>query len=305
MLLSLVLTFALAAAPRPTVLSSTATEHNKKALMFYDNGQLAPAFEEFHAAYASMPDARADRAGRESLLGSMRATLLEMHATSGETAPLCRLAMVLQAHIDALASAYPESPDMLEIRSARARHHEVTAQLAALSPGACATPPPSPPPPSPSPPPASEPIATPIPAPVVTPGGAPSPRSADPIPPRHLRIAGGVTLGLGVVLLGVMTDGIVREARHETAVNKVDAGAAGRPLTLDEHADLLDHRGAARSARTLAIGTGVAAGVTTALGITLFLLARRSARAQRWSAAPWWSPVAAGLTVHVQFGGAR
>jgi len=298
MLLSLVL--ALALAPEPTVLSSEAAEHNKKAMMFYDNGQLAPAFEEFHAAYASMPDARADRAGRESLLGSMRATLLEMHTASGATAPLCRLATVLQAHADALAAVYPESPDMLEIRSARARHDEVSAQLAALGPDACAAPPPSPPAPA-----ASEPVATPAPAPVVAPAGPPSPRSADSIPPRHLRIAGGVTFGLGVVLLGVMTYGIVGEAHHETAVDKIDAGAAGRPLTLDEHADLLDHRGEARSARTLAIGTGVAAGLTTALGTTLFLLARRSARTQRLSAAPWWSPVGAGLTVRVQFGVAR
>jgi len=298
MLLSLVL--ALALAPEPTVLSSEAAEHNKKAMMFYDNGQLAPAFEEFHAAYASMPDARADRAGRESLLGSMRATLLEMHTASGETAPLCRLATVLQAHADALAAVYPESPDMLEIRSARARHDEVTAQLAALGPDACAAPPPSPPPPA-----ASEPVAMPAPAPIITPAGPPSPRSADSIPPRHFRIAGGVTFGLGVVLLGVMTYGIVGEAHHETAVDKIDAGAAGRPLTLDEHADLLDHRDDARSARTLAIGTGVAAGLTTALGTTLFLLARRSARTQRLSAAPWWSPVGAGLTVRVQFGVAR
>ena len=298
MLLSIVLAMALA--PEPTVLSSAAAEHNKKAMMFYDNGQLAPAFEEFHAAYRSMPDARADRAGRESLLGSMRATLLELHAAGGEAAPLCRLATVLQTHADALAAVYPESPDMLEIRSARARHDEVTAKLAAFGPDACAAPRPSPPPLA-----ATEPIATPAPAPVVASAGPPSPRSADPIPPRHLRIAGGVTLGLGVVLLGVMTYGIVGEARHETAVDRIDAGAAGRPLTLDEHADLLDHRGEARSARTLAIGTGVAAGVTTALGTTLFLLARRSARAQRLSATPWWSPAGAGLTVRVQFGVAR
>ena len=66
-LLSLVL--ALALAPEPTALSSEAAEHNKRAMVFYDNGQLAPAFEAFQAAYASMPDARADRAGREGLLG--------------------------------------------------------------------------------------------------------------------------------------------------------------------------------------------------------------------------------------------
>ena len=298
MLLSLVL--ALVLAPEPTVLSADAAEHNRKAMVSYDDGQLAPAYEEFHAAYLSMPDARADRAGRESLLGSMRATLLAMHAESGEPAPLCQLQTALQTHIDALADAYPESPDMLELRSARARHEEVTAQLAALGPDVCGAPLPSPPPPA-----ASEPAATPVPAPITTPAAPPSPRPTDPIPPRQLRIAGGVTLGLGVALLGVMTYGIVGEAGHKARVHEIDVEAAGRPLTLDEHADLLDHRREARSARTLAIGTGVAAGVTTALGTTLFLLARRSARAQRWSAAPWWSPNGAGLTLRVQFTAAR
>ena len=76
--------------------------------------------------------------------------------------------------------------------------------------------------------------------------------------------------------------------------------AVGELLTGDEHvgprcSDLLE----------AAIGTGVAAGVTTALGATLFLLARRSARAQRLSAAPWWSPAGASLTVRVKFGIAR
>jgi hypothetical protein len=263
-------------------------------MMFYDSGQLAPAFEAFHAAYASMPDAQADRVGRENLLGSMRATLLEIHAASGEPAPLCRLQTVLQTHADALAAVYPDSPDMLEIRSARARHDEVTAQLAALGPEVCAAPTPSPPP-----------LVASEPPPTVAPAEPPSARAADAIPPRHLRIAGGVTLGIGVVLLGVMTYGIIGETRHETRVDEIDAGAAGRPLTLVEHDDLLDHRREARSARSLAIGTGVAAGVITGLGTTLFLLARRSARTQRWSAAPWWSPAGAGLTLRVQFGVAR
>lgn len=294
MLLSLVL--ALTLAPEPTALSSEAAEHNKRAMVFYDNGQLAPAFEAFHAAYASMPDARADRAGREGLLGSMRATLLEMHAASGEPAPLCRLKEVLQTHADALAAAFPDTPDMLELRSARARHDEVTVQLATLGPTACATPPP--------PPAASEPAVTPAPAPTIA-DPAPPPDAEDKIPPRHLRIAGGVTLGIGVVLLGLMTYGIVGETRHEARVDEIDAGAAGRPLSLDEYADLLGHRGEARSARAVAIGTGIAAGVMTGLGTTLFLLARRSARAQRWSAAPWWSPAGAGLTLRVQVGVAR
>jgi len=289
MLLSLILALALG----PSTLPPEAAEHNKKAMVFYDNGQLAPAFAAFHDAYAAMPDARAERSGRENLLGSMRATLLEMHAATGEPAPLCRLQEVLQTHADALATAFPDTPDMLELRSARARLDEVTAQLTAIGPDACA---------APTPPPAvSEPVASPTPEPTVAPVRAPSPH-ADAIPPPHLRIAGGVTLGIGVVLLGVMTYGIVGEARHEARVDEIDAAAAGRPLSLDEHGGLLEHRREARSARLVAIGTGVAAGVMTGLGTTLFLLARRSARVQRWSAAPWWSPAGAGLTVRIQVG---
>ncbi len=295
MLLSLVL--ALAIAPEPSALPSEADEHNKRAMMFYDNGQLAPAFEAFHAAYASMPDAQAHRAGRESLLGSMRATLLEMHTASGEPAPLCRLQTVLHTHADALAAVYPDSPDMLEIHSARERHDEVTAQLAALGPAACVVTPTSSPPSQPDAPvtAASEPAAAPVRSP---------PHAKDSVSPRQLRIAGGVTLGLGAVLLGVMTYGIIGEARHERRVDEIDAGAAGRPLDPDENKELLDRRQDAQVARYLAIGTGVAAGVTTALGTTLFLLAR-PARMQRWTAAPWWLPGSAGLMLRVQLGNAR
>jgi hypothetical protein len=93
----------------------------------YDAASSGSAVDEFHAAYQAMPDARRDREGRELLLGSMRATLLTLHQQTGEAAPLCRLQKILQAHVDALTAAFPEDPDMLETRSIRARHDEVTA----------------------------------------------------------------------------------------------------------------------------------------------------------------------------------
>ena len=61
---ALVLLVALALEPAPSALSPEAAEHNTKAMVFYDAGQYGPAFDEFYAAYASMPDARRDRAGR-------------------------------------------------------------------------------------------------------------------------------------------------------------------------------------------------------------------------------------------------
>jgi len=74
------------------------------------------------------------------------------------------------------------------------------------------------------------------------------------------------------------------------------------PLTPTDLEDLRALQQDAHFGRRIAIGTGIAAAVTTALGVTLFALARRSARTKRWSAAPWWSPWGAGLTLRVQLG---
>ncbi|MBK7827220.1 hypothetical protein [Nannocystis sp.] len=297
-MLAFVITLAVAIAPVPAALSPEAGEHNTKAMQFYDNRQLEPAFAEFQAAYNTMPDPRRDRAGRELLLGSMRATLLDLYDATGEPGPLCRLQAVLQTHVDALTTAFPDDPEMLEIRSARARHQEVTQQLAGIGPDACAPPPPLPPviTASPTPPPAPASTAVPPPA------QAPTDHS---IPPRQLRIAGGVTFGLGAALLGGMTYGIVVEAQRKAQANTIDAEAAARPLTTDEYTKLLDLRGDAMNARYVAIGTGVAAGVATGLGTMLFVLARRSARTQRLSLAPWWTHGGAGLTLSMRLGAAH
>ena len=280
----------------PKSLSPEAGEHNTQAMRHYDAGQWAPAVDEFYAAYQSMPDARRDRAGRELLLGSMRATLLTLHDQTGEAAPLCRLQTILKDHADALTAAYPDDPDMLETRSARARHEEVTQQLAAFGPDACAPPPP--------PVPAVVPVTKPVPASPPPPPTALQP-AGDEIPPRHLKIAGGITLGLSAGLLGVMAYGLATEASQRGRVAAIADKPADCPLTLAEAEALQDYRRKAVSGRQLAIGTGIAAGVTAALGTTLLVLARRSARAKRWSAAPWWSSSGAGLLLHVQLGTAR
>ena len=297
MMLAFVIGLAVALAPVPAALSPEAGEHNTKAMQFYDNRQLEPALEEFQAAYDSMPDPRRDRAGRELLLGSMRATLLDLYDATGTPGPLCRLQAVLQTHMDALTTAFPGDPEMLEIRSARARHDEVTQQLAGIGPDACA---PSAPPPvaasAPIPPPKR--ASTPAPR---TPAPAPIDRS---IPPRQLRIAGGATFALGTGLLVGMTYGVVVEAQRRAQANTIDAEAAERPLTRDEHTKLLALRGDAMNARYLAIGTGVGAGVAAGLGAMLFVLARRSARAQRLSLAPWWTRGGAGLTLSMRLGAA-
>ena len=283
----------------PTSLSPEAAEHNTRAMQHYDAGRYAQAVDEFHAAYKLMPDARRDREGRGLLLGSMRGTLLDLHDQSHDPAPLCRLRSLLKEHVDALTAAYPDDPDMQEIRSTRARHEEVSQQLAA-TPGACDPPPP--------PPVAAPATVTPERTPR-TPSAAPSiqipPANPDAIPPRHLKIAGGVTLGLGGVLLGVMAYGVATEAKQRRDVAAIDDKPLGRPLAPEETEALLSLRRDALFGRHLAIGAGIAAGVTTALGTALLVLAHRSAREKRWSAAPWWSPFGVGLNVRVQLGSAR
>ena len=102
------LALVLAVVVPPESLSPEAGEHNTQAMRHYDAGQWAPAVDEFYAAYQSMPDARRDRAGRELLLGSMRATLLTLHDQAGEAAPLCRLQAILKGHANALTAAYPD-----------------------------------------------------------------------------------------------------------------------------------------------------------------------------------------------------
>ena len=293
-------------APAASVLSPEAAEHNAKAMQYYDAGQLASAVDEFYTAYQTMPDPRRDLAGREQLLGSMRATLLDLHDQTGEAAPLCRLQSILQGHADALTAAYPSDPNKLEIRSARARHEEATRQLAAFGPDAC----------KPTPAPAAAPIPAEPSAPTAEPPpavtktrSAPAPTTNNPpsdvIPPRHLKIAGGITLGLGAALLGVMTYGIATEARQRTGVAAIRERSPDCPLTEADYNNLQNYRENALTGRRVAIGTGIAAGVMTALGTTLLVLAQRSARLKRWSAAPWWSPTDAGLMVRVRLGAAR
>jgi hypothetical protein len=286
----------------PKSLSPAAGEHNTVAMQHYDAGRFGPAVDEFYAAYQSMPDARLHREGRVLLLGSMRATLLALHRQTGEPAPLCRLQKILKEHLDALTAAYPEDPEMLETRSVRARHEEVTQQLADISPTACEPPPPPAPAPVDTAPAPSAPITT---APAPTPSKAPSPPSPDVIPPRQLKIAGGVTLGLSTVLLGVMAYGIYADTHARRSFLDIRDNASDCSITSEVHNRLQDLRSDALTGRRIAIGTGIAAGVTAALGGTLLGLARRSARSKRWSAAPWWSPTGAGLTFHVRLGAAR
>lgn len=258
----------------PSNLSPEAAELNAKAMQFYDAGQLAPAVDEFFAAYQSMPNARRDRAGREQLLGSMRSTLLALHAETGDAAPLCRLQALLKDHAEALTVAWPEDPNMLETRSARARHEEVTKQLAAFGPEACAAPVSAAVP---------VPVVVPAPAPVVTPAAEPPrpvPASAAVAPPpapvshtlaRKQLIAGSVMLPLGLVALGVL-GGVASNFRRDiAAADALHADLAQRACTASDRIRMSELLADVRRERGAMIALGLTGAALVSAGTALLV----------------------------------
>lgn len=271
--------------------------HNEQAMSLDEAGRLDEAADEFAAAYAAMPDPDADREGREQVLGSLRGLLLRQHQQTGAPQPLCRLRTLLQDHVAALAAAHPEPPEPRELAGNRERLVAVDAQLASYPPDACtpapvaaATQPPAAPPPTVTPPPRRPPPARPV--------------VDDGPTPRQLRIAGGVSLGIGAALLGVMTYGIVREQREAAAGRDIDAAIVGRPIVPAEWAALQDHRDQARFSKSLAIGTGISSAVFSLFSVALLVTANNKARKTYKSnthqnsvlMAPMRLPSGAGLT---------
>ncbi len=259
-------------APAPSNLSPEAAELNAKAMQFYDAGQLAPAVDEFFAAYQSMPNARRDRAGREQLLGSMRSTLLALHAETGDAAPLCRLQAILKDHAEALTVAWPEDPNMLEARNARARHEEVTKQLAAFGPAACAAHVA-----------VSVPVPAPVPVPVVVPAAepprpVPAPAAVTPPPApvsntlaRKQLIAGSVVLPLGLVALGAL-GGVASNFRRDiAAADALHADLARRACTSGDRIRMNELLADVRRERGAMIALGLTGAALVSAGTALLV----------------------------------
>jgi len=149
----------------------------------------------------------------------------------------------------------------------------------------------------------SLPAPSPRPRPVVTPRPAPPmPVPADGPTRRELRIAGGVSLGIGAALLGVMAYGIAAEQRHGRASRTIDDAIDGRAITPAEHAELTAHLDRARASRRLALATGLPSAALSVLGVALLAPHHRTRPARTrttLSLAPWWLPAGAGLTLRL------
>jgi hypothetical protein len=142
----------------------------------------------------------------------------------------------------------------------------------------------------------SGPARQPAPAPAT-----PAPGS-EPIPARHLKIAGGVTLGLAGAAFGVMIGRIVAAAAFRRPLGVLADATADREPTAAEAEALQTLQQRQNGVRYQALGLGLGGAVLTAVGVALVVAGHRAARRPRISAAPWWLPGGGGLTLHVVFG---
>ena len=264
---------------------------NRDAMVHYDAGRWFAAVEGFRAAYAAIPADRGHLRDRNSLLGSMRATLLEAHEKTGAPAPLCKLHEVLQAHLASTRTILADEPEHREVNNTIRLIGLVDEQLADHPAKVC----------DPEPAPVVAPAPIPVPPPPVL---APVPRPVDPGPTREparpsLRVAGTLLLGGGVALLGAMTAGVVLHAR---TTDRLEARARdlspGRPVDAATWTVMHEELDRARLQRGLAIGAGISGALTLGSGVALLLVGRGRDR-QRLALAPWWLSSGTGLTLRV------
>lgn len=248
----------------PSSLSPEAAAHNTEAMRLYDAGLYAPAVDYFYLAYQAMPDPRGSFAGRELMIGSLRATLVQLYRDTGEPAHLCRLQAILRSYIDTLSATFPEDPWMLEIQSSRARNDEVAQQLAAYGPDICAPPP----------------LLT-APPPVV----APPPAKQAPTPPsptgRPQLIAGAVVLPLGLAALGALAGVASTYRRNLTAADDLHAELTARPCTDDDRDRMRELLASTRRQEGAMIALGIVGGALITTGTALLIrgsLQRRRTR---------------------------
>jgi hypothetical protein len=276
------------------LLPPEAARHHDAGMTHFKAGRHDEAVIEFLAAYAGL-DPRDDLVDREQLLATVRGLRLVAHERTGGAAPLCDLQALLAAHIAALETAHAGLVQPPEIAQNTQVLADVTTRLAAFPPGVCDPP---------------------KPALVVTPEISSTEKTSvnahkkvtnrtsnnsdnDVQPGRSWRVAGAISLGVGVGLLGATGFAIARERRLANEGEALRREVEGRAITPDELAQLLDDLERARGARRLAIGAGVAAAAATGVGVALLVIGRRSS-SRRVAVAPWWLSSGTGVSLSVR-----
>ncbi|MCB9754453.1 MAG: hypothetical protein H6713_31330 [Myxococcales bacterium] len=120
--------------------------------------------------------------------------------------------------------------------------------------------------------------------------------------PTPLLVAGGVTTGVGAVLLGVMAYGLARMNRVEQQSFALleSATLERRPFTASER-EAMDALAAEYGAeKTLALTTGITGALATVGGVTLLVIGGKQ-RARQLAVTPRLEPTAAGLAVSGRF----
>lgn len=296
--LSVSLAFVVAGIPRPALAAFAAPEVPKEVEDHYDRGirereagRHAVAVEEFTAAYEGMPRELKDM--RASVLWELIDAHRSAYSAGGEirgkqhpAAHLCAAEELLDQFLaEQEAERKPrakKSPDALRAVELRGNIDKDLRSARAASPDLdCAT--------------------VLFPREVVEPEPEPTQPAAVPPPRREINkplvIAGSVTAGVGLLMIGLMAGGMVRGKRAEEAgQDVVDMNQTLPPDDPDLVA--IDKRG--KSGNNMAIAGGVLSLVCLGVGATLLVFGLRR-KPSKVAAAPYATPHTAGLTLRWQF----
>lgn len=143
-------------------------------------------------------------------------------------------------------------------------------------------------------------VATPAPEGPQAPDGPrePAPKSAGN--PKVLMIAGGVSAGVGLALLGLMAGGLVRGQRAEA---DGEALVQAMPLLMPDDPQLRELERKGRSGNAMAIAGGVLGSLALGAGVALLVIGGRAKKQQRQNVAVWpvLSPQLAGGALRWRF----
>lgn len=284
-------TAAPAAAPDPAL--EAVNKRYQEGLKARDAGDFVTAAESFTAAYKDIPPK--SREIRASVLFDLVDARRNAFAEGEGPGQICECERLLGDYLAEVKQLLGARADKVpDTRKARKLLAEVRKQIAAAkaeNPGldcAATTVERAAPEPEPAPAPAPEPAPAPA-----------APAGPDPAAVRRARtlvIAGSVTTGVGGLMLGVLTGGLVigRKAEQDGDARTLQALAAGTPLSKDDpELQALVRRG--HTGNQLAIAGGVIATVALAAGVTMLVLGLR--KRKRLTPRAALVPGAAGLTL--------